>query len=199
MIENNQVLLLFLKQLQKIPYLASKNLYLVTQYFLDLKDQDVEQFCNILKSLKQNTEKCTICFVWKEVNKDCSYCVSHKRNKDIICVVETWRDLIAIEKTGAYQGQYHVLGGAICPLDGISPQDLTINQLINRINHDCKEVILALNQTPEGEATASYIASKIKNDAIKVSCVARGLPVGSVLESMDRLTVSKALSERRPF
>lgn len=199
MIENNQVLLLFLKQLQKIPYLASKNLYLVAQYFLDLKDQDVEQFCNILKSLKQNTEKCTICFVWKEVNKDCSYCVSHKRNKDIICVVETWRDLIAIEKTGAYQGQYHVLGGAICPLDGISPQDLTINQLINRINHDCKEVILALNQTPEGEATASYIASKIKNDTIKVSCVARGLPVGSVLESMDRLTVSKALSERRPF
>jgi recombination protein RecR len=137
--------------------------------------------------------------VWKERDKNCLFCDSPKRDASVICVVETWHELIAIEKTRGYTGLYHVLGGAICPLEGIGPEDLSINLLITRINEKVKEVILATNQTPEGEATATYIAHKLKNKSIIISCLARGIPVGSQLESMDHVTVFKALSERRPF
>ena len=106
---------------------------------------------------------------------------------------------MSIEKTGGYQGVYHVLGGVISPLDGMGPEDLTINHLLQRINEAVKEVILATNQTPEGEATAAFIAHKLKKFPVAISCLARGVPVGSSLEFMDRLTVYKALSERRPF
>ena len=115
-------------------------------------------------------------------------------------MVETLQELLALEKTGGYIGVYHVLGGAICPLEGISPDDLYISQLINRVNNDgVKEIILAMNQTPEGEATCAYIANKLKNSPVKISCLAKGIPVGSSLEYMDRVTLYKALSDRRPF
>ena len=198
MIEQSPSLLALLRQLQRVPYLASKNLYVVAQYFLDLDEQATEQFCRTLTNLKQSLEKCIECWSWKEKDKGCFFCTGPKRDKTVICVVESWRDLITIEKTGGYLGMYHVLGGALCPLDGIGPDDLTIKQLFLRID-GCKELIFAFNQTPEGEATAAYIAHKIKDKPIKLSCLARGLPVGSSLEAMDRLTVYKALSERRPF
>jgi recombination protein RecR len=115
-------------------------------------------------------------------------------------VVETWQELLTIEKTGGYDGVYHVLGGVICPLEGVGPEQLTIDALIKRVDEKgIAEIILATNQTPEGEATASYIAHKLKGKAITISCLARGIPVGSTLEFMDKLTVYKALSERRPF
>lgn len=119
----------------------------------------------------------------------------------MICVVETWHDLYAIEKTGAYQGAYHVLGGAICPLDGIGPEDLTIGPLLERVKQGCREIILAVNQTPEGEATAAFIARKLEpiRQDVRITCLSRGIPVGSPLESMDRLTIFKALTERRIF
>lgn len=199
MIEQSPSLVALLKHLQRVPYLASKNLYLVAQYFLDMDEQAAEHFCKIIREVKVNTQKCTVCWIWKEKSKDCLFCTSTKRDQQIICVIETWRDLIALEKTAAYNGVYHVLGGAICPLDGIAPDDLTIKQLIERVNNGCQELIFAFNQTPEGEATAAYIASKLKDKPLRISCLARGLPVGSSLESMDRLTVHKALSERRPF
>jgi recombination protein RecR len=110
--------------------------------------------------------------------------------------------VVIIEKAGGYHGVYHVLGGAICPLEGVGPDSLTITPLIDRVAQGCTEIIFALSQTPEGEATASYIASKVVqgiNKDIKISCLARGLPVGASLEIMDRLTVFKALAERRPF
>jgi recombination protein RecR len=198
MIEQTPSLVALLRQLQRVPYLASKNLYVVAQYFLDLDEQATEQFCRTLTTLKQTLEKCTECWSWKERDKGCCFCTSPKRDKTVICVVESWRDLITIEKTGGYLGMYHVLGGALCPLDGIGPDDLTIKQLLLRTD-GCKELIFAFNQTPEGEATAAYIAHKIKDKPIKLSCLARGLPVGSSLEAMDRLTVYKALSERRSF
>lgn len=199
MIEQSPSLLALLRQLQRVPYLASKNLYVVAQYFLDLDSQSAEQFCKTLMSVKQNLEKCIECWSWKEKDKVCSFCMSAKRDKQVICVVESWRDLIALEKTGGYLGMYHVLGGALCPLDGIGPENLTIKQLLERVDKGCGEIIFAFNQTPEGEATASYIAHKLKGKPVKISCLARGLPVGSSLEAMDRLTVYKALSERRPF
>jgi recombination protein RecR len=193
-----------LRQLQQVPYLASKNLYRVAHHFLDMDERRFEQFIEILEAAHKHTVKCSICFAFKERDKDCSWCVGTIRDRQTICVVETWHDLCAIEKTGAYQGVYHVLGGALCPLEGVGPEDLTIEQLLERVKLDAKEIILALNQTPEGEATAAFIARKLEgvlgeDRLLKITCLSRGIPVGSSLEAMDRLTIFKAMAERRIF
>lgn len=188
-----------LKGLQQIPFLASKNLYRVAEHFLQMEPERVEQFCALLQHAKENIVRCQECFCWMERGRNCSFCSSPKRDKQLVCVVETWQELFAIEKTDGYQGVYHVLGGAICPLEGIGPEELTIGPLIKRTQNGVREIILATNQTPEGEATAAFIARKLKGTNVVVSCLARGLPVGSSLEAMDRVTVYKALSERRPF
>jgi recombination protein RecR len=200
MLDQVPTLVQLLKQLQQVPYLASKNIYRVASHFLHLDQQRLEQFCAILLEAKENVMQCTICFSWKEKQRECALCTSPKRNQQIVCVVETWQELLALEKAGGYAGVYHVLGGAISPLDGIGPENLTITPLLSRIGTlSVQEVILATNQTPEGEATAAFIASKLKGKGVAISCLARGVPVGSSLEYMDRLTLYKALSERRPF
>lgn len=200
MLEELPTLTHLLKVLQQVPYLASKNLYKVATHFLDMTPAQIEQFCTMLEAVKERLTKCKICFYWREVSSACVFCSSSKRNQHVICVVESWQEIFAIEKTRGYDGVYHVLGGVISPLDGVGPEDLTIDFLIDRvIAGNAHEVILATNQTPEGEATATYIARKLKDKNIIISCLARGLPVGSLLEGMDRLTVFKALSERRPF
>lgn len=189
-----------LKGLQQVPYLASKNLYRVAEHFLNMDEKKMEQFCAILLQTKQNIIKCAVCFTWCEKDRNCVFCFSNKREQNMICVVESWQELLAIEQTKGYAGVYHVLGGIIYPLEGIGPEDLTIEPLIERVKkHHTAEVILALSQTPEGEATSAYIANKLKGEAVRVTCLARGLPVGSSLGTMDRLTVFKALSERRLF
>lgn len=189
-----------IKSLQQVPYLASKNLYRVVSYVLTCDDAKIAQLCQALLDAKSNIKPCKYCYTWCEGNELCSFCTSSKRDQTMICVVESWQELLAIEKTGGYQGVYHVLCGVICPLEGVGPEDLTIDLLLSRVAAGTvKELIMATNQTPEGEATAAYIASKLKDKDITISCLARGIPVGSHLESMDRLTVYKALAERRPF
>lgn len=199
MIEHLPTLVHLIRHLQQVPYLASKNIYRVADYLASLEPHKAEQLCKAILDAKNNIIRCNECCSWQEKNRNCVYCSSPKRDKSIICVVETWQELISIEKTAGYSGVYHVLGGAISPLDGIGPEDLTINNLLQRINDSTKEIILATNQTPEGEATAAFIASKLKKFPITISCLARGIPVGSSLEYIDKLTVYKALSERRPF
>jgi recombination protein RecR len=199
MIEQLPSLSKFVRQLQTLPYLAHKNVYRVADHILRLKEQDFELFMQVLEQVKKNTQLCSVCCAWQEVGRSCLMCDPSKRDLSVICVVETWHDLLALERTQAYKGTYHVLGGALSPLDGIGPEDLTIAQLCQRINPVTKEVILALNQTPEGEATAAYIGRQLEAHHIPLSCLARGVPVGGLLDSMDRLTVGKALSERRPF
>lgn len=185
--------------LQQVPYLASKNLYRVASHFLDMDEKSIKQFCHILTETKKRLKLCAICFCWQEKEEQCIFCNAPKRDKQVICVVETWHEVFAIEKTQGYGGVYHVLGGSISPLDGIGPEDLHIDALVKRIAHETSEIILATNQTPEGEATAAFIARKLKGTSVVVSCLARGLPVGSLLGSMDRVTVYKALAERRKF
>lgn len=187
-----------IRGLQQVPYLASKNVYRVASHFLHMEMDQIEQFCALLLSAKAQLQECPECFCWKE--NDCIFCASSRRNQQLICVVETWQDILVIEKTGGYDGVYHVLGGVIYPLEGVGPEDLTIDALVDRVTmRNAQEIILATNQTPEGEATAAFIARRVKNSSVKVSCLARGLPVGSSLGAMDRLTIFKALSERRPF
>ncbi|MGA9530800.1 MAG: toprim domain-containing protein, partial [Candidatus Babeliales bacterium] len=129
----------------------------------------------------------------------CYFCESENRDARIICVVSSWHDLLAIEKTGGYKGMYHMLGGVISPLDGIGPEKLTISQLLQRVDKGVEELIITFNQTPEGEATAAFIAKKLEGVDINITCLARGMPIGSSLVYMDRLTIYKALSDRRPF
>lgn len=189
-----------LKVLQKIPYLASRNIYRVATFFLKLKPEQLDILCTVLQEAKTNVHHCSTCFYWQEKNRACSFCSSKKRDQGLVCVIESWQDLIVIEKTEGYHGVYHILGGAICPLEGVGPDDLTITALQKRIDDGgVTEVILALNQTPEGEATSAYINRKLKDKGVTISCLARGIPVGSLIESMDRVTVYKALSERRLF
>ena len=199
MIDKLPPLVQLLKNLQQVPYLASKNIYRVASHFLLMDYAKAEQFCTIILEAKKKLTQCITCFSWQEKERECLFCSAVNRNRNVICVVETWQELLAIEKTGGYSGVFHILGGVICPLEGIGVEDLTIVNLVKRVDEGASEVILALNQTPEGEATAAYIANKLKGKPVVISCLARGLPVGSSLESMDRLTVYKALSERRPF
>lgn len=200
MIQKVPPLAQLIQALQQVPYLASKNVYRVTTYFLQLNNEQVEQFCKAVLLAKQSTIPCPICFVWQEKNRSCVFCSDSKRDQKLICVVESWQELLSIEKTEGYNGVYHVLGGLICPLEGIGPDDLSIVPLAKRVEaYKIKEVILAFNQTPEGEATAAFIARKLKEMPVTISCLARGMPVGSSLEAMDRLTVYKALSERKLF
>lgn len=200
MLQDTPSIAQLIKSLQQIPYLASKNLYRVTEHFLELDEKRVEQFCSILLQAKEQVVKCETCFCWRERERECSFCANKKRDQQIVCVVETWQELLAIEQTRGYQGVYHILGGVIYPLEGVGPEDLTIEHLIKRVGtQEIKEIIFALSQTPEGEATSAYMATKLKNSGVVITCLARGIPVGSSLNMMDRLTVFKALSERRPF
>ncbi len=201
---------LLLRQLQRVPYLASKNLYRVAQHFLSLSPEQLELFCRALREAQVNLTRCNRCCAWQERTAGCLFCDAPKRDHTAICVVETWYDLTAIERSGGYNGEYHVLGGALSPLDGIGPEDLSVDVLIQRITPvdedqntgqpaKAREVILAMNQTPEGEATASFVARALRGKPVTITCLARGMPVGSTLEFMDRLTLNKALSERRNF
>ena len=199
MIEQLLSLSRLLKTLQNVPYLASRNLYRVASYFLAMDKKQLQQFCNALQEAHGSLLQCTTCYCWQEKDSECVFCTAHNRDQDIICVVESWQELMSLEKTKGFEGVYHVLGGAISPLEGIGPEDLTIHALLARAQSGAKEIIFATNQTPEGEATAAYIAHKLKEAPVIVTCLARGLPVGSSLDSMDRVTVYKALSERRPF
>ena len=185
-------------QLQKIPYLASKNVYRVATHFLQLSDEQLKQFCQALVHAAANVVPCPICYTWQEKTGVCLFCSSTQRDQKIVCVVQSWQDLIAIEKAGTYKGVFHVLGGVLCPLEGIGFEHLTIDSLLKRAIN-CNELIFALSQTPEGETTAAYIADKLKSLPLKITCLAQGMPVGASLEFMDRLTIYKALSQRREF
>ncbi len=201
MIEKSPTLARLIRHLQQVPYLASKNLYRVLGYILTMEQEKADQLCSAILEAKKNIVLCSTCFCWQDRTIPCTYC-DPRRDQAIICVVETWHELIAVEKTAGYKGAYHVLGGALSPLDGIEPSDLRINELVARVNDSqsvIKEIILATNQTPEGEATAAYIANRLKTTGIIISCLARGVPVGASLEFMDKVTVYKALSDRRPF
>lgn len=187
-----------IKQLQRIPYMPSKQLYRIGEHFLQMSSTEIEQFCAALLVASQRLIKCTRCFAWQEIDQACGLCDNARRDQSVICVVETWQDMLSIEKTQAYQGVYHVLGGAIYPLEGIGPDDLTIAPLLKRLESVViKELIFANNPTPQGEATVTYIANKLKGRGIVISCLARGLPIGGMLHDIDRITVYKALAERK--
>jgi recombination protein RecR len=199
MIDNLPTLARFLRQLQQVPYLASKNVYRVMHHFLEMNAEQRKQFCNALQDAHENVIKCQRCWTWQERTYGCPFCDDPKRDHTLVCVVEAWQDVYAVERSGAFKGEYHVLGGALNPLEGIGVEHLKIKELNVRVTDQYREIILALNQTPEGEATAAFIARTLKTKGIPITSLARGVPVGASLEFTDRLTLHKALSDRRIF
>ena len=188
------------RHLQRVPYLASKNAYRVAAHFLTSDIDSVAALCQAILEAKERIETCAICCNWTEANALCIICSAPSRDRTIVCVVETWHDLSAVERTAGFCGVYHILGGVLNPLEGIGIERLFINGLLKRLAEgEIREVILGMNPTPEGEATASYIATKMQQFSVKISRLASGLPAGAALEFMDKVTVSKALSGRTPF
>lgn len=183
-------------EFSKYPGIGKKSAEKLAFYVLKSDEHHIEDFCKSLLELKEKTRFCEKCFNITE-EKICSICKDHQRNQKELCVVEQFKDLISIEKTLEYKGLYHVLMGHLSPLDGIGPNQLKMPELFQRIeNEDIEEVILATNPNVEGDATALYIAEKLKNTNIKVTRIARGLPVGGDLEFADTLTLSKSMAKR---
>ena len=181
---------------KKLPGIGEKNAERLALSCLAMDDDIINTFSSTLKDVKIKITTCKTCGNYSETEY-CPICEDETRSKDIICVVEESKNIIAFEKIGKYNGTYHVLNGLISPLDGINPEDINIESLITRIKTEKpKEVIIAVRPTIEGETTALYIQKLLKDENIKVSKLAQGVPLGADIDYMDPLTLEVALSTR---
>jgi recombination protein RecR len=193
-----------IEEFSRLPGIGPKSASRLTFYLLTKPDTDVERFGNALLELKKSLKYCDNCFNITE-ETPCRICSDPKREKSKIIVVEEPLDIVAIEKTG-YDGLYHVLGGAISPIEGIGPENLRISEILAKIKIDSgiEEIILATDPSLEGEATAMYLAGEIKKiektkNKLKVTRIARGLPIGGDLEYADEVTLTRALEGRKEY
>ena len=184
-------------ELTKLPGIGPRTAQRLAFYILDQPMPAIEQLARAIVEAKEKTRYCSTC--WNITAQDpCPICASSLRDHSTICVVQDPRDLIAMEKTREYKGVYHVLGGAISPMDGIGPDDIRLKELLARLQkEEIRELILATDPNVEGEATAMYIAKLVKPLGIKVTRIAHGLPVGGDLDYVDEVTLIKALEGRR--
>lgn len=190
-------------EFSKLPGIGPKTAQRLTFYLLKQTQIDVDSFARALANLQKDIIYCSDCHNMAESNP-CKICADDKRSKNLICIVEDPLDVVAMDQIADFSGRYHVLGGVISPLDGVGPEDLKIAELFDRLNQDSepKEIILATNPSIEGEATAMYIAKKIRDGNmthVKVTRIGRGLPMGADLEYADEITLSKALEGRREY
>lgn len=184
-----------IEQLSLLPGIGPKSAQRLAFHIIDMPKEEVEELSKTLVEAKQNIKYCKTCFTITD-EEECPICKSGKRDHSIIMVVENTRDLAAYEKTGKFNGVYHVLHGAISPMLGIGPSDIKLKELVERLRGDVKEVIVATNSSLEGETTAMYISKLIKPAGIKVSRIASGVPVGGDLECIDEVTLLRALEGR---
>lgn len=184
------------EQFERLPGIGSKTAQRLAYFVLNMPKEQATEFSNAITDAHEKIRYCEVCCNFSE-GELCPVCKSDRRDKSVICVVETPRDAIALESTREFDGVYHVLHGAISPLNGIGPDQLYIKQLLARLNDDTvKEVIMATNPTVEGEATAMYISRLLKPMGIKVTRLAYGIPVGGDLEYADEVTLARALEGR---
>jgi recombination protein RecR len=185
-----------IEELSKLPSIGKKTAQRLALYILKSDSQSVENLVKAIQELKTKLRFCSRCFNIS-VEELCEICKNPKRDKSVVCIVEEASDVIAIEKTHEFNGNYHVIGGVLSPLSGIDPESLKIKELLKRFEtEEIKEIILALNPDTEGETTSLYLAKLIKPLGIKVSRIARGLPIGGDLEFADEATISRAVSGR---
>lgn len=192
-------LAILIDELSKLPGIGPKTAQRLALYILNISREEAGILAQSIINAKEQIRRCQICHNLTDQDT-CEICRDKTRQKDIICVVETARDLMALEKTGGFKGLYHVLEGVISPLDGVEPEQLTIDHLISRLKTEqIREVILATNPNIEGEVTASYIARLIKPLGIKVTRIAYGIPIGGDLEYADEVTLTQALMGRQIY
>jgi recombination protein RecR len=181
--------------LSHLPSIGRKTAQRLALHILRLPQADAESLAAAILEVKQKVRYCSVCSNITEADP-CAICASPKRDRSLICVVEDPSDVIALEKTNEFKGLYHVLGGSLSPLDGVGPEDLKIKELLGRISDGVQEVILAMNPNVEGEATTLYLTKLLKPLGVKVSRIARGLPIGGDLEFADEATLARALEDR---
>jgi recombination protein RecR len=183
--------------LNRLPGVGPKSAQRLAFYFLQASNEEVEDLAQALLQVKSKIRACSICGAVSEVDL-CNICSDSKRDLSLICVVEEVKDISALEKTREFKGRYHVLGGAISPIDGVGPDQLRIKELVIRVQkEEVKEIILATNPNLEGEATASYLTRVLEPSGILLTRLASGLPVGGELEYADEVTLGRALIGRR--
>jgi recombination protein RecR len=183
------------EEFAQLPGVGRKTALRLALFMLKRPREEVVKMARALVDVKDRITSCSVCCNITETDP-CTICSSAKREQGTLCVVEEPSDVIALEKTNEFRGLYHVLGGALSPLDGIGPDDLKIRELLKRFPGDINEVILALNPTVEGEATTIYLTRLVKPLGVKVTRLARGIPVGGNLEFADEATLSRALEGR---
>lgn len=186
-----------IKEFEKFPGIGHKTAVRLAFHVLEEDDTFAKEMAEAIIEAKSKVKFCSKCFNLTDTDP-CSICSNEKRDKEIICVVEDVKDVVAMEKTHEFKGKYHVLHGAISPMNNVSAADIKIKELVSRLSDSqIKEVILATNPTIEGEATAMYISRLLKPLGIKVTRIAHGIPVGGDLEYTDEITLIKALEGRR--
>jgi recombination protein RecR len=182
-------------ELSRLPGIGQRTAQRLAFHLLRAEDGEALALADSIREVKEKVGLCEVCFNLAEGPR-CAICEDSRRDRSVICVVEEPADVIPIERTGEYRGVYHVLGGALSPIDGIDPEDLKIAELLERVDPEVSEVVLATNPTTTGEATALHIAEAL-GDRVTVTRLASGLPVGADLEHADEVTLGKALAGRR--
>lgn len=188
-------------QISKLPGIGKKSALRLVLHLIKQKEESTFLLTESLNKLRAGIQFCTVCHNISD-GVVCSICLSHKRDKSIVCVVEDSNDVMAIENTAQFNGVYHVLGGVISPINGVGPSDLKIESLVSRLNDkqtEIKELILALSPTMEGDTTSFYIHKRIKDLSVKVSVIARGVPVGGNLEYADEISLGRSIIGRTLF
>ena len=184
-------------ELSKLPSIGPKSAQRIAFHIVRGRPDDARALADALREVKERIRPCRRCFNLTE-GEECEICTDLRRDASVICAVEDPYDIGPIERTGEYRGLYHVLGGALSPLDGIEPEDLRIAELVERVEKEgTKEIVIATNPNTTGEATALFIAQELKNTPVKVTALASGLPVGGDLEYADEVTLGRAFAGRR--
>ena len=182
-----------------LPGIGKKTALRLALHVLTQDEQYAKEFTESVVKMRKHIKFCTDCFNISDAEL-CSICKSHRRDRSLVCVVEGIKDVMAIEGTGQYNGLYHVLGGVISPIEGVSPSDLEIDSLLSRIEKgEIKEIIMAVSPTIEGDTTIYYISKKLNNQSVKISTLARGISFGGELEYADELTLGRSIASRRPY
>ena len=198
---NSQAMRTLQESLMKLPGVGTKTAARLAYHIVDMDAADVENLAAAIRNVKINTHDCPICFTTIDKERDiCEICASDKRDGKIICLVKDSKDLDAVERAGNFRGKYHVTGGLISPIAGVSPEDIHLRELIKRIaDNDVEEIIIAFEPTVEGDATALFIARLLKPSGVKVTKLARGLAVGADFSGTDSVTIARAIENRIPF
>ena len=184
------------RELSRLPGIGPKSASRVAFHLLKMSPSDVRRLTDTILDLKEKISSCPECGGLSDGGV-CSICMDSSREKKVLCVVEEQKDLLTIERTGVFRGRYHVLGGLISPLDGVGPDDLSFPKLVERLRAgEVSEILVALNPTVEGDATALYLAKLVKELHVKVMRMARGLPVGAEIEYADSATIATSISDR---